>query len=230
MISEMLKKQDDDMQFNKFHVYLDHKVPSLNDLLDTYDGVIFSGSLHDAHSNDRWIFLLRELVRDIHRHNKEKKGRKFKMIGICFGHQLIAHALNGGLVDRNNKKEWELGIKSITLENAFHSKVFTDHKYRNVKELKLIQVHQDAVWSIPDDAVLLGHSEFTENEIFSIGDTALCFQGHPEFSTLYLEQILAVKRQSSVDKKEIRSAVQSIVDWVPDNVLCAQMIVDFLKY
>merc|ERR1711941_155046 len=107
---------------------------------------------------------------------------------------------------------------------------FPDHKYRNLKELKLIQVHQDAVWSIPDDAVLLGHSEYTDHEIFSIDDTALCFQGHPEFNCLYLEQIIGMLRsKESVDRKEIRGAVQSIVDSSPDNTICADLIVNFLK-
>ena len=125
------------------------------------------------------------------------------------------------------------GIKTITLEDAFHSKVFPDDQYRNLKELKLIEVHQDAVWSIPDEATLLGHSQYTENEIFSIDDHTLCFQGHPEFNTLYLEQIIGVLRGGNVERKEIRGAVQSIVDskddCESDNAMCARLIVDFLK-
>merc|ERR1712154_603333 len=105
---------------------------------------------------------------------------------------------------------------------------FPQGKYRNVRELKLLQVHQDAVIALPDDAVLLGHSQFTNHEIFSVGDWALCFQGHPEFEKLYVEQIIAVLRERPVDPKEVQAAVQSMVDFDPDNSLCADVIADFL--
>ncbi|KAF1001605.1 hypothetical protein AG4045_018350 [Apium graveolens] len=88
--------------------------------IELYDGFVITGSCNDAHGNDVWICKLLNLINKL---NFMKK----RLLGICFGHQILGRAL-GGRIGRANSG-WDIGITTIYLSSPMHtssssSKVF----------------------------------------------------------------------------------------------------------
>ena len=69
--------------------------------IDAVDGFIITGSKSSAYDDKEWIRDLERLVQELH-------ARRKKMVGICFGHQVIARAL-GGTVAKSDKG-WGVGV------------------------------------------------------------------------------------------------------------------------
>lgn len=88
--------------------------PSLSEV----DAILITGSKHSAFENDEWIVTLAEFVRKAIREGDAGtgKGRTIKVIGVCFGHQIIGRAL-GQVVERN-EKGWEVSVTSVGLREA----------------------------------------------------------------------------------------------------------------
>jgi GMP synthase-like glutamine amidotransferase len=67
---------------------------------------------YSAYEDKEWIHKLTAFIKRIFEDFPSKK-----IIGICFGHQIVAQAL-GGKVEVNGRG-WELGVRQIALaENA----------------------------------------------------------------------------------------------------------------
>lgn len=74
--------------------------------IDLVDGFIITGSKSSVYDDKSWIRDLEGLIQTLHAKRK-------KMVGICFGHQIIAKAL-GGLVSKS-EKGWGVGINVYDL-------------------------------------------------------------------------------------------------------------------
>eukprot|EP01083_Nonionella_stella_P195234 719337_1 len=106
-------------EWKQYMIYKD-EFPS-NEEMNTFTGIVITGSKHDAYTNDaQWKLKLQQIIRDIY-DNK----RRIKILGICFGHQMIMHALRDMdrdevVVGRNKKKtKIEIGLLSINLTDKF---------------------------------------------------------------------------------------------------------------
>ena len=75
--------------------------------LAQYDGFISSGSLISVYDDEAWIKTYQQFINKLYE-------KKYKHIGICFGHQMIAYAL-GGKVEKA-KVGWGMGIKKATIK------------------------------------------------------------------------------------------------------------------
>lgn len=178
------------------------------------DAYIITGSPKGVYDADEWIGRLVEFIRASYVAGK-------KLIGICFGHQILAQAL-GGRAEKS-EKGWGLGLKRIEL-NADRSKAWLDGR---VDHCALYFVHQDQVTELPPGAELLGGSEFCPNAFFTIDNQVLGLQGHPEFSLAIMQDILSRERVG-VDTKLQATAVNSLRQGDPDNQMMAQWLVNFL--
>lgn len=176
------------------------------------DAYLITGSINGAYDEDPWIDTLIQFIQECHQVDK-------KMVGICFGHQILAHALGGK--SEKSQKGWGLGLKTFD--------VVATKPWMNGRpaQCSLYFSHQDQVVRLPADAQRLGGSEFCENALFAMGDQVLGIQGHPEFSTAIMQDILA-KPKETVNPAVRETAVRSLENGRPDNQLLARWIVTFL--
>ncbi|MFO7528712.1 MAG: glutamine amidotransferase [Marinobacter sp.] len=146
------------------------------------DAWIITGSKFNVYQNLPWMQKLKSLILDIHESKKS-------MIGICFGHQIIAEAF-GGKVDKY-QGGWGVGLHSYDLVGEF------DFINDGSKGFTINAMHQDQVIDKPDNAVIFAKSDFCEYAGLVYDDRILTFQAHPEFTVDY-ENALVEARKGSV--------------------------------
>lgn len=160
---------------------------------DACDGWLVSGSRHGAYERHDWIPPLEDLIRRIH-------GTR-ALIGICFGHQIVAQAL-GGTVGKY-PGGWSVGRHAYDWEG---------------RTLHLNAWHQDQVTAPPPGARTMMSSAFTAHAGFAIGPMTLTLQPHPEFpSALIADMIPAVGRGTVPDAllETAAAALSAPVDNAP---------------
>jgi len=102
--------------------------------------------------------------------------REMPVLGICYGHQLLAHAC-GGLVARNPRGR-EIGTVRVRLEAPRSA----DPLLRDLPGELGVQVsHVESVIELPSGARNLGASDGDPNQVFALGPSAWGVQFHPEF-------------------------------------------------
>ncbi|KAF2310157.1 hypothetical protein GH714_006962 [Hevea brasiliensis] len=151
---------------------LDGEFPDMNDL-HKYDGFVISGSPCDAYGNDLWILKLCFLLQTL-------DAMEIKVLGICFGHQVLCRAL-GGKVGRSCTG-WDIGIRKIRIVKDLPPCSFLSNLSEIPASLSIIECHQDEVLEVPLGAEVIAFSDKTGVEMFNIGDHILGIQGHPEYT------------------------------------------------
>ncbi len=143
--------------------------------LGAHDGLLITGSRQSVGDDLPWIRDLGGLLVRAH-------ARAVPVVGICFGHQLIAHAL-GGRVDRA-PVGWGVGVHhgTVTAPRAWMTPARSG--------FDLLVSHQDQVTAIPNGATVLATSEHAPVAAFEMG-SLVGFQGHPEFVADYAEALMA---------------------------------------
>ncbi len=174
MFERLLRGAGAEGTFEMFNTTLGHYPASF----DGFDAVLLTGSQADAFSQEPWVLALRDRV------EKLLQARK-KLIGICFGHQLIALCL-GARVGRA-PQGW--GVGRLTYQ--WHAPELAAGR----TELSLLASHQDQVFDLPPGATLLASSEFCPVAAFSVGQHVFCVQPHPEFVEDYNAYLLGKRRE-----------------------------------
>lgn len=190
--------------------------PSEEDVMNL-DGFVVTGSCNDAHGNDLWIRQLLNLLQKLVQIKK-------KVLGICFGHQILCRAL-GGRTGRS-ATGWDLGVRKIDMLPP--SKPFASLKLP--ASLQVIECHQDEVKELPLKAEVLGTSDKTEVEAFRYGENVLGIQGHPEYSKdilLHLIDKLILKKCIKMDYAE--KVKERIENGEQDREAWRKLCTSFLK-
>jgi len=185
------------------------QLPALSNECDAY---VITGSPRGAYDSDAWIGGLKNFIE-----NGVQAGKGF--VGICFGHQVLAHTL-GGHVEKS-EKGWGLGLKSFQISK---SKPWMNG---GPEQLALYFAHQDQVLTLPADAELLGGNEFCPIALYTIRDQILGIQGHPEFSRSIMNDIVENKKKSG-EVVVAMEAEASLENGSPDGQLVAEWIAKFL--
>jgi GMP synthase-like glutamine amidotransferase len=145
-----------------------------------YDAYLVTGSKADSFATDPWIETLKAFL-------LERYQRGDKLLGICFGHQLLALLL-GGKAERATQG-WGVGTHEYTLANR------AAWMTPEIETLTLLISHQDQVTALPQEASVVASSEFCPFAAYQIGNQVLCFQGHPEFIHDYSRALLDIRQQ-----------------------------------
>jgi len=130
------------------------------DSFDGYDVVLLTGSKADAFSDEPWVQALRRRVTELLRQRR-------KLLGICFGHQLIAHCL-GAQVGRA-PNGWAMGRMAYDWVGPTPLKPASRDA-----TLNLLASHQDQVLTLPVGATLQARSDFCPIAAYSIDDNVFC--------------------------------------------------------
>ncbi|KAL5201818.1 hypothetical protein ABZP36_036172 [Zizania latifolia] len=175
---------------------VDGELPG-EDEIAGYDGFVISGSPNDAYADDLWILRLCLLVRELVALQK-------RLLGICFGHQVICRAL-GGRVGKA-RGGWDIGIREVAMADPLPPFRFLDavQGLPAPPYAKITEIHQDEVWELPVGAELLASSSKTGVEVFCAGDRVLGIQGHPEYTNDILLNL--VDRLSSAGSITVSNA------------------------
>jgi len=179
---------------------------------DDYDAVLLTGSQGDSFSQEPWVLALRQQVEHLLQAKK-------KLVGVCFGHQLIAMCL-GAPVGRA-AQGWGAGRMTydwLAPELA---------QAQGRRAVALLASHQDQVTELPAGARLLATSDFCPVAAFAVDDRIFCIQPHPEFVPEYSAFILN-KRRAQLGEEKYQSATQSLLDG-HDGADVARMIVAFIE-
>ena len=180
--------------------------------LDNYNAFIITGSAYGVYEHHSWIQELFEVIKKI-------VHLKIPLLGICFGHQAIAQALGGHVI--KSSKGWGVGIKEITTKKY-------NSLLGNFNKLNLIFFHQDQVVKLPRNAKLIAGNSFCDISSFSIDDTVLALQAHPEFNKDFSLKLLNA-RKSSIEPTTYLEAINELETLEHDGELIAPNLINFLE-
>lgn len=171
--------------------------------LDEFAGVVISGS--PAMVTDRLPWS--EAVARWLRYELVERHAQLPVLGICYGHQLIAHALEG-VVDYNPRGR-EIG----TVEIRATPQAAQDPLFAGIAFPFLAHVtHMQSVIALPPGAVLLANSELEPHHAYRVGERVWGVQFHPEFTVdimrSYIDVLGPRMATEGLDPERIRAAVQ----------------------
>lgn len=149
---------------------------------DAADGWLITGSKHGAYEDHDWIPPLEALIRQI-------RAADLPLIGVCFGHQIIAQAL-GGRVEKFDGG-WAIGRQVYDINGA---------------KIALNAWHQDQVVDLPDDARVFVSNPFCANAGLMIGDRIMTIQPHPEFPARMIDALIRYRGAGKIDDSLLKAA------------------------
>jgi GMP synthase-like glutamine amidotransferase len=207
MFIALLGQADPDLEYAVYDVELGQYPVDI----DEVDAYLITGSKSGVYEDKPWIAELMAFVRELHRRRK-------KLVGICFGHQLVAQAL-GGKTEKS-PRGWGVGLHTHRFNAApyWHDQQGMD--------LDILVSHQDQVVAVPEQAQVLAGSEFCANAVCQIGDHILTFQGHPEFVPGYAREIMAFRRE--LIGEDVYMAGMASLGKVHEGQRVARWILNFL--
>jgi GMP synthase (glutamine-hydrolysing) len=133
------------------------------------DGVVLTGSYASVTERAAWMLELGELLIEA--------AERVPVLGVCFGHQLLAAAL-GATVERNPRGP-EVGTREVALTGAGRR----DPLLAGLPDpLAVQQLHEDHVPAPPPGAVLLATGSHAPVQAFAHGPRLRAVQFHPEFT------------------------------------------------
>src|SRR5680860_12381 len=179
------------------------------------DAWIVTGSKANVYQDLPWMRRLKSLILEIY-------SADLPMLGICFGHQIIAEAF-GGAVDKY-PDGWGVGL----------------HRYEMARDVKgldagmsgftLSAMHQDQVLVKPDSAKVLAYSSFCPFAALQYDNRILTLQAHPEFDVTFETRLVKYLRGQSVPKDKADQALEGLTQpaAATDSLAIANWMASFL--
>jgi GMP synthase-like glutamine amidotransferase len=139
------------------------------------DGWLISGSRHGVYDELDWMAPMQDFIREV-------AHAQLPLIGVCFGHQIVAAALGGQVV--KSDRGWGVGVQSYRVDKRYA------WMRDQVSTAAMYAFHQDQVVICPPSAEAFLSSEFCPYAGLSYGDSIISVQAHPEFEEAYERRLL----------------------------------------
>lgn len=173
---------------------------------------LIPGSLDSAYDDKPWILSLVQWIRKAYNSGA-------KLMGVCFGHQVIARALGGEV--KKYDGGFGAGLRASHVMDEQMKTYFPDGK------MCLLYSHHDQVTVLPQGATLCATSDFCRNESYRMGNQVITFQGHPEFTVAYSRHLLT-NCSDDLDETVRLAALQSLDNLQPQGQEAARFALDLL--
>ncbi len=157
-----------------------------------FDACLVTGSSAGVYDPLPWIAPLKAFL--------AAASGKTALVGVCFGHQVMAEAFGGRVIP--SPKGWGVGL----------------HRYETRPEgwlsdlpsLAVAASHQDQVVEVPPDAVVSAGNDFTLFGALAYpGRRAISIQLHPEFEPDYALALIEARRGTRYTDAQADAAVAS---------------------
>lgn len=193
----------------KHWAVLDNEFPTS---IDEADAWLITGSRFGAYEDHPWIAPLEQLIRDVYEAG-------VPMVGICFGHQIIAQAL-GGKVEKFSGG-WSVGRVEYNLDAQVFGEAVRE------QPTPLMAFHQDQVVQPPAQAKTIGSTDFCKHAALAYDSRILTIQPHPEFTKPYLAGLLDVR--GDILPTELCEQAQQRLSQTIQHLPVAQTMREFLN-
>ncbi|KAJ8560820.1 hypothetical protein K7X08_022680 [Anisodus acutangulus] len=193
---------------------VDGEFPDMDEFIN-YEGFVVSGRPFDAYGNEHWILKLCLLLQTLYLMQK-------KVLGICFGHQVLCRALGGKVGKANNG--WDIGLRKLSIVKDFSTHSFLSDLDEIPQALSIIECHQD------EGAEIVAVSGKTNVEMFTMGDHILGIQGHPEYTKDILSNLIdRLLSNGSIESEFAEDAKSKLYKAEPDRKYLERICKKFLK-
>lgn len=149
-----------------------------------YDGMVITGSPRSLVDGEvePWMDDAAAFVR-----SADDAG--VPVLGVCFGHQLVAYAFGGRV--RQNPNGWEVGTVEVALtDEGARDPLFAGLPPR----LRVNQSHRDEVGTLGATTRVLASGAHTPNQAIAVGDHVRGVQFHPEMDAPIIKRIIDHRR------------------------------------
>lgn len=181
---------------------------------ETLEAILITGSAYGVYDDVSWMRPLKEWIGFAAEH-------QVPMIGVCFGHQVIADALGGDV--RKSDRGWGIGRHTYQIERRPY------WLKPDAERFSVGVSHQDQVLVPPVGADVLAGNEFAPNAALVYSRAPIIsFQCHPEFSDGFLQDLYMARKDNPLSETRIEEALASF-RLADDNALVAQWMVSFLQ-
>ena len=208
MFTRLLSAEDDALTFTTWNV----EVGELPNSVEAADGFLITGSKSSVYDDKAWIRALEDFVRECH-------AARRKVIGICFGHQLVAQAL-GGVVAKS-PMGWGVGVHCYTVDRE-------GFDLADGEQFCLLASHQDQVMTMPPGATQIASNDHCEFAGMTLGQHMLTFQGHPEFIPAYSREIMTFRRDM-IGAERVAEGIASLEEREHEGSRIARWMLAFLR-
>ncbi|KAI8609868.1 class I glutamine amidotransferase-like protein [Chytriomyces sp. MP71] len=191
-----------DLHFEAFDVAGKGELPSATDLA-RLDVLLITGSKHGVNDGLPWTQSAMALLREV-----ASEGR-IKIVGICFGHQLVAAAFGGIRSCLKNPKGWEAGWTQMKLTDA--GKQFLGDKDAVVSQF--YSMHKDIVTVCPQGFTNLFQTDLCQYQsLVNHKKSVITIQSHPEFSPFTIREIVKLRKANAVFDTDYAEELMAIMD------------------
>lgn len=176
------------------------------------DAYVITGSAAGVYDPLPWIEPLKAFL-------VQAKGEQ-PMVGVCFGHQIMAEAFGGKVI--KSDKGWGVGLQAYAVEAQ-------EPWMDDAHHVAVPGSHQDQIVALPPGARVLAGSAFTPYGILTYDDAkAISMQVHPEFSPDYAKALIETRRGARLTDEQADAAIASL-SADNDRARMAEWIGAFLK-
>ena len=167
------------------------------------DGWLITGSRHGAYENHPWIAPLEQFIRD-------SFAAHVPMVGVCFGHQIIAQAM-GGKVELY-AGGWAVGATDYDFDGA---------------TMTLNAWHRDQVTQVPKGAKVIASNDFCANAVLLYEGHALTMQPHPEFRPEFVDGLIRTRGKGVVPDDLMATATARLTEPLQNRTMANQIAAFF---